>query len=504
MLLTFDQFQIDTEAFELRKAGQLCKVEPKIFDLIALLASRPEQVFSHEELLEQVWQGRLVAESTVTTCIKNARKILGDSGDTQRYIKTIRGRGYRFGGVLSSPAPSSDTKSPAQPDNTPALLVLPFRPLGAEPHSAELSDALAVDLGTILNRVPLLRLGKAHRPIDTDGLGSSPRKLHEHLGVDFVLDGTLQTVGGGIRVNAQLADARTGFQLWGERFAIAATPDEAVEQAAITIIGKLEPQLQRAIYDIMRSHDGEPSARQLFLEASSTLAIKGWRHEVFEQVAALLRRSRDQDPEFALAHSLLALVVGFGDRLGLAFESARSEAQTAAERAIELDSASSTVLGHAGCALADLGFTQRALPLLRNAVDLNSANAQAWVALGSTCLLEGRLDDGISYLKHGIAISPLDTRLSIWGTLLSVGLLHAGQLDEALEQGELACRRDARCYLPRLALAGIHLLRDQSELSRDNLAEARRIKPDLSHRQIGAVLGRELAIALRLGSRSTD
>jgi len=79
-----------------------------------------------------------------------------------------------------------------------------------------------------------------------------------------------------------------------------------------------------------------------------------------------------------------------------------------------------------------------------------------------------------------------------------------GRLDQAVAQGQLACQRDARCYLPQLALAGAHLLRDEPERSADSLIEARRIKPDLSQRQIGVVLGRELAVALHRSARSTN
>ena len=96
MILTFGEFQLDSDRFELRRNGQLCKVEPKVFDLMAHFAKNPGRVFSRDDLVASVWHGRVVSDATVSTCIKNARKAVGDSGVTQRYIKTVRGRGFRF------------------------------------------------------------------------------------------------------------------------------------------------------------------------------------------------------------------------------------------------------------------------------------------------------------------------------------------------------------------------------------------------------------------------
>ena len=513
MHLSFGQFELDTEAYELRANGEPCHLEPKVFDLLSHFVRHPGQVFSHDDLIEAVWRGRLVSETTVSTCIKNARKALGDSGSAQNFIRTVRGRGFRFDGEVrgldvDGRKPSKQTTStavdrsahgPIREDTiaAPALLIWPLRVLMDDAEAVQLSAALAHDLARILTRLPLLRLSVQPR---ADGQGISPgaRAMHEGLGVDYVLDGTLQRLGDQFRINAQLVDARTGFQLWGEQFSIAGPLTQALDLTPIAIIAKLEPQLQRAIYAKLRSGDGLPNSRQLFLEAASVLVLKGWRQDAFCESAELLRRSCKLDDQFALAHAFLSLVVGLGERIGLLVdrEQAKAEAQQAAERALDLDSFDSTVLGYAGCALADIGQRERALPILSNAVELSPANAQAWAALGSARLLSNQLDEGIRDLAHGIAISPLDSRLAVWGTLLCSGLLRAGRIEEALDQGRLACRRDDRCFLPRVALAGAQYLHDEAEAASRSLREAYRIKPDLSSEQIAAIVGWDLCRAL--------
>ena len=502
MRLAFDQFVIDTDTYELRCDGALCHVEPKVFDLIVHFARHTGQVFSHEQLIDAVWNARMVSENTVSTGIKSARKALGDDGNTQRYIKTVRGRGFRFDAdvkIPDTPPPAVAAARAAAAITTPSLYIRAFRVLEDEPDARRLSGALAGDLGRVLSRMPLLRIRVQDVAGGATNISPSARAMHESTGTDFLLDGTLQRVGVRYRINVQLVDARSGYQLWGEQIQVDGPFDKALDDAPIAVISRLEPQLQRAMYDSVRSASGSPNAHQLFLEATGVMVFNGWGHQGFSEAAALLRQSRTLDPDFALAHAFFSLVTGFGDRVGLMIdrEQTVAESLTAAERALELDSMDSTVLGYAGCAIADIGQRERARPILENAIEINASNAQAWVALGSVHVFDRRIEAGIEALAHGIAISPLDSRLSVWGTILTMALVQAGRLDDAVHEGHLACRRDHRCYLPRVALAGAHLVGGRSQEAAATLAEAYRIKPDLNDAQVGAIVGRRLGVALK-------
>jgi len=496
VILTFGEFELDIDRFELRRNGQPRKVEPKVFDLMTHFAKHPGQVFTRDDLIEVIWRGRVVSDATVSTCIKSARKALGDSGDSQRYIATVRGRGFRFAAEVGHDKDKTNSITHAI-DRTqragfvPTLLVVPFRPLSDDADSALLADGLSSDLGTILTRIPLLRLNnQAARYFGRD-ITPSAREFYEDANIDYVIEGKIQKHEGGFRINVQLVDAKSGFQLWAEQFLVTGPVDAAHDRAVTAVIAKLEPQLHRAIYNTVRSAGGVPDARELFLEASSILALKGWHPDSFNSAADLLRRSCGLAPDFALAYAYLALVIGLGDRIGILGDrdKTRLESLAAAERALELDSMDSTVLGFAGCAIADIGYPDRALPILRNAVEINPANAQAWAALGSACLLTGQVDEAVRHLTHGINISPLDSRLSVWGALLALALMQSNDLENALLQGELACQRDHRNYIPRIVVAGIRLMRNERELARKALNDAYRIKPDLVPAQILPLLG---------------
>lgn len=501
LILTFDVFELDFGRFELRRSGQPCKVEPKVFDLLVHFARNPRHVLSRDDLIAAVWPNRVVSDAAVSTCIKNARKALDDSGDSQRFIETVRGRGFRFATdveAVDAPPDSESTVAGRRGHLCPALLVLPFRTLSDDPETARLVDGLSNGIATVLTRIPLLRLSnQASWYVDRE-VTQTAREIYGNAGVDYALEGTLQTHDGAYRITVQLNDARSGFQLWAEQFSVPGPACAALDYAVTAVIAKLEPQLYRAVYNTVRTADGEPNAQALFLEASSILALKGWHPESFTTATGLLRRSCGLAADFALAYAYLALVLGLGDRIGLLgdHEKTRAEALDAAERALRLDSMDSTVLGYAGCALADIGYPDRALPILRNAVEINPANAQAWASLGSACMLAGQVDEAIRYLRHGIDISPLDSRLSVWGAILALALMRAKDLDGALQQGKLACQHDHGNYLPRVVVAGIHYLRDEPALARKALNEACRIMPDLQAAQIFPLLGSKLGNSL--------
>ena len=96
MLYRFDGFELDTGRYELRRDGTPCHVERLVFDLLAFLVRNPGRVLGREEVVDQVWQGRAVSEATISSCVKAARRALGDSGENPTYIRTIRGRGFEF------------------------------------------------------------------------------------------------------------------------------------------------------------------------------------------------------------------------------------------------------------------------------------------------------------------------------------------------------------------------------------------------------------------------
>ncbi|WP_407664188.1 alpha/beta fold hydrolase [Mycolicibacterium murale] len=104
----FDEFELDTAQYELRGNGAVIRIEPQVFDVLTQLVANRHRLVSKEELFDSVWGGRFVGEAALTSRIKAARRALGDDGEAQSYIRTVRSRGYQFVGTVVGDAPVTD------------------------------------------------------------------------------------------------------------------------------------------------------------------------------------------------------------------------------------------------------------------------------------------------------------------------------------------------------------------------------------------------------------
>jgi DNA-binding winged helix-turn-helix (wHTH) protein/pimeloyl-ACP methyl ester carboxylesterase len=119
----FDDHVLDVERRELRRAGERIAMEPQVFDLLVHLVRNRDRVLSKDDLIEAIWDGRVVSESTLTSRINAVRKAVGDSGKAQRLIRTVQRKGIRFIGEVSEAfAPrGAAVAAKAEPPQTPAL-----------------------------------------------------------------------------------------------------------------------------------------------------------------------------------------------------------------------------------------------------------------------------------------------------------------------------------------------------------------------------------------------
>jgi len=113
MRFLFEDYVLDTERRELRRGSTLLSMEPQVFDLLAFLVRNRDRVVSRDDLLASVWGGRIVSESTIASRINAARRIIGDSGEQQRLIRTIIGRGVRFVGMVREHQTRGEPVAPA-------------------------------------------------------------------------------------------------------------------------------------------------------------------------------------------------------------------------------------------------------------------------------------------------------------------------------------------------------------------------------------------------------
>src|SRR6516225_8501199 len=100
LIFAFDNYVLDTERRELREGHTLVSVQPQVFDLLEYLIRNRGRVISRDDLLDAIWAGRIVSESTLATRINAARSAIGDDGESQRFIRTLPRKGIRFVGEV--------------------------------------------------------------------------------------------------------------------------------------------------------------------------------------------------------------------------------------------------------------------------------------------------------------------------------------------------------------------------------------------------------------------
>jgi DNA-binding winged helix-turn-helix (wHTH) protein len=114
MTVCFEDFELDEQLFQLRRGGAVVRLEPKVYDVLALLVRHRNRVVSKDELLDTLWPGEFVSDTVLPRCIATMRKALGDARAQPRLIATVHGRGYRFIGTVRegvAVVPASETEA---------------------------------------------------------------------------------------------------------------------------------------------------------------------------------------------------------------------------------------------------------------------------------------------------------------------------------------------------------------------------------------------------------
>ena len=150
MQYRFGSYAIDPTRRELRCGTELIAVEPQVFDVLHYLVRHRDRVVSKDDLISAVWNGRIVSESALASRINSARAAIGDSGEAQRLIKTLRGKGFRFiGTVTESGAPPARGVASAEPASV----------LRQEVRYCTASDSVHIAYAALGSGPPLVRTG---------------------------------------------------------------------------------------------------------------------------------------------------------------------------------------------------------------------------------------------------------------------------------------------------------------------------------------------------------
>jgi TolB-like protein/tetratricopeptide (TPR) repeat protein len=426
VLFQFGKFLLDTDRRELRRDnGVVVHVEPQVFDLLLHLARNGNRVVSKDELIERVWNGRVVSDAALNSRINAARRAIGDSGEKQAFIRTIQRRGFLFAAdVVSSSEASAAADQNARADGAPqglelpdkpSIAVVPFQNLSGDPAQDYFADGMAEDIITGLSRIKWLFVIGRNSTFTYKGQPLDVKRVGRELGVRYVLEGSVRKAGERVRINAQLVEAETGVHLWAQRYD-SQLQDVFTLQDEITlsVVGAIEPSLRDAeIERVKRKRPGNLDAYDLVLRALPH-AYVGMPEEATKAVP-LLEQALALEPDYAAAHGLLAWCHQFLFlRAGLN-EANRIAAINHARAAVRHGRDDATALALGAFVIGLIEHDRVAAgEAFERALVLSPSSAFALFLGGIFLGWSGEAERAIDWAERALRVSPLD-RLAFGG-----------------------------------------------------------------------------------------
>jgi TolB-like protein/Tfp pilus assembly protein PilF len=493
---------LDPDRRELTRGSEVIAIGPQVFDLLVYLIRNRERVVSKDHVLDAVWSGRIVSESTLTSHINAVRKAIGDSGGEQHLIRTIARKGFRFvGGVREvqspdvfnspalQPAHSDDTTAPAPalPDK-PSIAVLAFQNLSGDPEQEYFADGVVEDIITALSRIRWLFVIARNSSFTYKGRAVDAKQIGRELGVRYVLEGSVRKAANRVRITGQLIDATTGAHLWAERFE-GSLDDifELQDQVAASVVGAIAPQLERAeIERAQRKPTENLNAYDYYLRGTANLH-HGTR-EAINEALSLFEKAIQLDPNFASAHAMAAWCYFWRKVNGWMVNHPREIADGArlARRAVELGRDDAVALTRSGHALAHLdGDVDGGIALFDRAVMLNPNLATAWFLGGFLRIWHGETDNAIEHFRRAMRLSPLDPEIYRMQAGLAMAHLFARRFDDASSWAEKASRDLPSFLLVVGIVAASHALAGRNDEARRAMDRLRQLDPALRISNLG-------------------
>ena len=500
MQFTFGDYVLDPERRELAHRAQVVPVGPQVFDLLLHLVRNRDRVVSKDDLLQAVWNGRIVSESTITSHINAVRKAIGDTGEEQHLVRTVARKGFRFVGEVrvseigelrqqsASKVREGASGEPMEPLSTlvlpdkPSIAVLPFHNLSGDPEQEYFADGVVEDIIAALSRMRWLFVIARNSSFTYKSRVVDVKDVGRELGVRYVLEGSLRKTGNRVRITGQLIDATTGMHLWAERFE--GTLEDIFElqdQMAESVVGAIAPQLERAEIERAKRKPTESlDAYDYYLRGIAKL--HSGSRESIEAALPLFRRATELDPEYASAYGMAAWchfwhkVNGWTTDLPLEI----AEGTRMARLAVDLGRDDAVALTRGGHALAHLARDlDGGIALLDRAVLLNPNLASAWFLGGFLRALHGETETAVEHLAHAIRLSPLDPELFRMQAGLALAHFFAGRFDAASDWAERAAGNLPSFLAAVCVAAASHALAGRADRAKQAMQRARSLDPSL-------------------------
>jgi TolB-like protein/DNA-binding winged helix-turn-helix (wHTH) protein len=453
----FERWRFNPATLELSNGARTVTLEPRVASLLEYFLANPGEMLSHDQLVEAVWQGRVVSDEAVRRAVSTLRQALpGD--DAQHWIKTVPRKGYvsqfptaqtvrhepdtndvvTAGAGNAAPQPPRSARrsvllalvlvalaagsvwwlryqrlpeSSAQPlAGAPyTIAVLPFTELGEHDPAVDFAEGLTEELRSMLSRFGAFRVTARSSSQQIRTGQALPAEVGEILGVRFLLEGSVRSDGEQLRISAALVETGTGFQRWADSY-------DGGPQNLFQVQEDIATSVARALQVVLvHRGDGDtlghvPASAEAHLEyLEGRQQMTSYVVEDLDQAAQHFRRAIVLDPGYARAYAQLADVMLFRSS-DLSWQTSKAAVRAAVARlidkALELDPG----LGEAYAQrsfLHDAGDTAAIEADLRRAIELNPSLSGAYENLAMLLHQTGRPAEAFSMIDQARALDPL-------------------------------------------------------------------------------------------------
>ena len=489
MIYRFGDHELDTDCFELRRAGAPRKIEPQVFSLLELLVSNHTRMVTKDEINLHVWGGRVVSEAVVSSRVRAARQAIGDDGKAQRLIRTIHRRGFRFVGEVMATgmaeihrvAAPDEAAGPAgadgpAPEERPSIAVLPLQLLTPDQRYGALGDAVSQEVIVELSRLHWLFVIARGSSFRFREPATDLATAGALLGARYILTGTIAFHDRTSIVTVELSHAPDGRVVWAERLE---SPVDDLLQLHLTIPARIVAAIETRI----QIAEATRAAR---LPTENLDAWSAWHRGLWhmyrfnrhdnEIAGRMFDRAITADSGFARAHAGLSFTHFQNAFLGHAgdFAGQRDLAVRHAGRGLELDPLDPFVNLMMGRSEWLAGNPVACLSWLDRSVDLSPNYA---FAMYNRALLDAIMGEGEESQRNvvkAIALSPIDPLNYAMLATRALSHIVRGDYDTAAEWADRATRAPNAHVHIHIIAALAHELAGQREQAGQCVARVRR------------------------------
>ena len=376
--------------------------------------------------------------------------------------------------------PASKEKMAFPLPDKPSIAVLPFVNMTGDPKQEFFCDGITEDIITALSKVPRLFVIARNSTFSFKGKPVKVQQVSEELGVQYVLEGSIQKSGDRVRVTAQLIDALKGHHLWAERFErsfkdLFAIQDSITKDIITAVNVKLTEGEQAHVF----SRGTENLEAYLKIMEARWLRLQGSREGV-TRAKKLAEEAITLDPKYALAYSSLGSSHMMEVWLGLS-KSPKESLERNIElqkKAVALDNTSAIAHVGLGNAYAMVRQYDQSIAEGEKGYALEPNTADVLMGYGTILCWSSRFDQAIPLFKEAMRLDPKPpTYYPRW---LSIALRETGKYDEAISLAKKAIEQEPNDMITHVVLTAAYAYAGREEEARAAAKEILRINPNFN------------------------